>query len=217
ARPRRPVRRRGPAATRPGGGRWSRFPGWLPEVDPGDRVEHWAQLLLWRYGVMFRDLLARENVAPAWGDLARLYRRWEAQGQVRGGRFVSGVAGEQFALPEAIEDLRRVREAGLTGQWIVISAADPLNLAGILATGPRVPAKTRNALALLDGRVVAVHQSGETTFFEALTPELTEAIGRALRVTTVVRRQHAAGVYAGLTPRPALRAKTRKERTGRSS
>ncbi|HEX5447388.1 MAG TPA: DEAD/DEAH box helicase [Pirellulales bacterium] len=217
ARPRRPNRGRAPAAARPGGGRWSRFPGWLPQVDPAERVEHWAQLLLWRYGVIFRDLLARETVAPAWGELARIYRRWEAQGRVCGGRFVSGVAGEQFAMPEAIEDLRRVREAGPSGQWIVVSAADPLNLAGILAPGPRVPAKTRNALALLDGRVVAVHQSGQTRFLENLASDLADAIGRALRVTTVVRRLHAAGVYAGLTPRPATpRARPQKKATSPS-
>jgi ATP-dependent Lhr-like helicase len=174
-----------------GGGRWSRFPGRVRGVPAAERVECWARQLLRRYGVVFRDLLARETVAPAWRELAGLYRRWEAQGKIRGGRFVGGVAGEQFAAAEAIERLRQVREAGTVGEWTVISAADPMNLAGIIVPGARIVAKTRNALALLDGRLVASQQAGEVQFHESLSGPLADAIGRALRVATFVRMRNA--------------------------
>jgi ATP-dependent Lhr-like helicase len=183
-----------------GGGRWSVFPGVLPQVEPTARAEQWAKLLLWRYGVMFRDLLARETAAPAWGELAAVYRRWEAQGRVRGGRFVSGVAGEQFASPDAVEELRQLRDAGPSQNWVVISAADPLNLAGILAPGPRVAAKTRSALALMDGRMIAVQQAGQIEFSESLPSDRVAEITRALRVSAIVRRRHAEGQYAGFPP-----------------
>jgi ATP-dependent Lhr-like helicase len=192
------------------GGRWSKFPPRLPPVDPAERVESWARQLLRRYGVMFRDLLARETVAPAWRDLAAVYRRWEAQGKIRGGRFVSGVAGEQFALPEAVERLRETRDgkarvAHVAAQalapalsqrereheYVIISAADPLNLAGILTPGPRIVAKPRNALALLGGRLVASQQAGDIRFYETLPPELADEIGRGLQVTTSVRNERA--------------------------
>jgi len=207
---RRGRRSRNGSAAYPGGGRWSLFPGSLPRVEPAQRAEHWAKLLLWRYGVMFRDLLAREGAAPAWGELAGVYRRWEAQGRVRGGRFVSGVAGEQYALPDAVEELRRLRDAGPSQKWTVISAADPLNLASILTSGPRVTAKTRGALALIDGRLVAVQQTGQTEFREPLAADLTAEITRALRVSTIVRRRHAAGEYAGMQPRVGVRAQSRR-------
>jgi len=183
-------RRRGkrPAGRRyAGGGRWSRFPGHVRAVPQAERTEHWARQLLRRYGVIFRDLLAREAVAPAWRDLAAVYRLWEAQGKIRGGRFVSGVAGEQFAAPEIVERLRQTREARTSGQWIVVSAADPLNLAGIITPGPKIVAKTRNALALVDGRLVASRQAGEVRIHEPLPAALADAILRALSVTTPVR------------------------------
>jgi ATP-dependent Lhr-like helicase len=184
-----------------GGGRWSLFPGVLPRVEPAARAEQWAKLLLWRYGVMFRDLLARETAAPPWRELAAVYRRWESQGRVRGGRFVAGVAGEQFASPDAVEELRRLREAGPSQQWVAISAADPLNLAGVLAPGSRVAAKTRSALALMDGRIVAVQQAGQVEFLESLSSDRVAEITRALRVSAIVRRRHAAGEYAGFPTR----------------
>jgi len=170
-----------------GGGRWSRFPGHVRAVPQAERNEHWARQLLHRYGVIFRDLLARETVAPAWRDLAAVYRRWEAQGKIRGGRFVLGVAGEQFAAPEIVERLRQTREARSKGQWVVVSAADPLNLAGIITPGPKISAKTRNALALVDGRLVASRQAGEVRIHEALPAALADSILRALSVTTSVR------------------------------
>jgi ATP-dependent Lhr-like helicase len=196
----RRARRGRRAAGYASGGRWSLFPGVLPRVEPAARAEQWARLLLWRYGVMFRDLLARELAAPAWGELATVYRRWETQGRVRGGRFVAGVAGEQFASPDAVEELRRLRDSGPSQNWVVISATDPLNLAGILAPGARVAAKTRNALALMDGRLVAVQQAGQVEFLAPLSSDQMADITRALRVSAIVRRRHAAGEYAGLRP-----------------
>ena len=104
--------------------------------------------LLRRYGIVFRRLLAREaNVAP-WRELTRVYRRLEARGEIRGGRFVSGMSGEQFALADAVERLREIRRTPPDGRCLVISAADPLNLAGIVTAGDRVRAVVRHAPAL---------------------------------------------------------------------
>jgi ATP-dependent Lhr-like helicase len=116
-----------------------------------DAIELQARTLLRRYGVVFRRLLAREaNVAP-WRELARVYRRLEARGEIRGGRFVSGMSGEQFALAGAIEQLREIRRTPPDGRCLVISAADPLNLAGIVTTGERVRAVTASRVAYRDG------------------------------------------------------------------
>lgn len=176
--------RRGPA---PAGGRWSCFPGRLPACEPAERLERWANLLLHRYGVVFRDLLAREDVAPPWHALVPLYRRWEAQGRLRGGRFIQGVGGEQFAKEETVERLRAVRDRGPTGAWSAFSACDPLNLAGILSPGARVPATLRNALAVRDGESIAWQQAGRAEFAVSLEPAQAEEVARAMRVATCVR------------------------------
>jgi ATP-dependent Lhr-like helicase len=102
------------------------------------RVEAFASQLLLRYGVMVRELLAREAQAPPWRELIRVYRSMEARGEIRGGRFVDGLVGEQYALPEAVDLLRRVRRLSGGPERVVVSAADPLNLAGILTPGRRV-------------------------------------------------------------------------------
>ncbi|MDH4236118.1 MAG: hypothetical protein OEV17_02620, partial [Nitrospira sp.] len=129
--------------------------------------ERIARQLLRRYGVVFRDLLARESLIPSWRDLLVQYRRMEMAGEVRGGRFVSGFVGEQFALPEAIESLRAMRKSGGgLAQEIKISACDPLNLAGIILPGPRIPALTTNFLVCKDGaiaRVVVGHAARAST------------------------------------------------------
>ncbi|WP_455387872.1 Lhr family helicase [Petrachloros mirabilis] len=119
-------------------------------------IERVARQLLHRYGVVFRDLLTREALVQSWRDLLIAYRRMELKGEVRGGRFVSGFVGEQFALPEAVESLRALRKgAGITsGLEVKISACDPLNLAGIVLPGPRVPAVPTNFLVFKDGLVV---------------------------------------------------------------
>ena len=119
--------------------------------------EHIAHRLLHRYGIVFRDLLARESLVPSWRDLLVQYRRMEMAGEVRGGRFVFGVVGEQFALPEAIESLRAMRKnGGGLAQEIKVSACDPLNLAGIILPGPRVPAVMANYLIFKDGEIARV-------------------------------------------------------------
>ncbi len=116
-----------------------------------------ARQLLRRYGVVFRDLLGREALALSWRDLLVQYRRMELQGEIRGGRFVNGFTGEQFALPEAVESLRAVRkrnESGAASHDIKLSASDPLNLAGVILPGPRVPAVPSNFVVFRDGAVV---------------------------------------------------------------
>lgn len=132
-------------------------------------IEKVARQLLRRYGVVFRDLLARESLVSSWRDLLVQYRRMEMAGEVRGGRFVSGFAGEQFALPEAVEGLRALRKSGnlSAGVEVKISACDPLNLAGIVLPGPRIPAVPTNFLILKDGVVVrtVIGRQGETSLF----------------------------------------------------
>jgi ATP-dependent Lhr-like helicase len=115
-----------------------------------------ARQLVRRYGVVFRDLLQRESLVQSWRDLLAVYRRLELQGEVRGGRFVAGFTGEQFAIPEAVEALRALRKSGSpnTGIEIRVSACDPLNLTGIVLPGPRVPAVSTNFLVFKDGMVV---------------------------------------------------------------
>ncbi|HKX17274.1 MAG TPA: hypothetical protein VJT33_04610, partial [bacterium] len=113
-----------------------------------------ARQLLRRYGVVFRDVLARERALPPWRRLLDVYRRWEAQGEVRGGRFVAGVAGEQYALPGAVEALRAVRREADEVTDVVISAADPLNLAGILLPGERISPLSGLALVLRSGVLI---------------------------------------------------------------
>jgi ATP-dependent Lhr-like helicase len=104
---------------------------------------------------VFRDLLARESLVSSWRDLLVAYRRMELKGEVRGGRFVSGFTGEQFALPEAVEALRTARKNGsaAVSSEVKLSACDPLNLAGIILPGSRVPAVPTNFLILKDGQV----------------------------------------------------------------
>jgi ATP-dependent Lhr-like helicase len=116
--------------------------------------ERTARLLLRRYGVVFRDVLARESLVQSWRDLLVQYRRMEMAGEVRGGRFVNGFTGEQFALPEAVEALRTIRKKNAsagTEHEIKLSATDPLNLAGVILPGPRVPAVPTNFLVFKDG------------------------------------------------------------------
>jgi ATP-dependent Lhr-like helicase len=125
--------------------------------DASRPIEPMARQLLRRYGVVFRDLLGREALALSWRDLLVQYRRMELQGEIRGGRFVSGFTGEQFALPEAVESLRAVRkrnESGAASHDIKLSASDPLNLAGVILPGPRVPAVPSNFVVFRDGAVV---------------------------------------------------------------
>ncbi|MCL6553570.1 MAG: DEAD/DEAH box helicase [Firmicutes bacterium] len=132
-------------------GRWALWPAGDERTPAPERTEAWARQLLRRWGVVLRELLAREHAAPPWRALLAVYRRWEAQGLVRGGRFVAGVVGEQFALPEAVEALRALRRTPPAGEVAVVAAADPLNLVGIVLPGARVAPTADVAIAFRDG------------------------------------------------------------------
>jgi len=136
------------------GGRWSTLDTGTPAGPGGEyeaAVEQYAQVLLQRYGIMCRRLLAREPYPVPWRELLRVYRRLEARGDIRGGRFVSGLPGEQFALPDAVAVARQVRRTTVTGDTVTISAADPLNLCGIITAGERVPAIASARITYRDG------------------------------------------------------------------
>ncbi|MSQ61454.1 MAG: DEAD/DEAH box helicase [Dehalococcoidia bacterium] len=133
-------------------GRWAAVVA--PVAGPGDveeLAERIAMTLLERYGVVFRDLVQGESFALPWRDLLRALRRFEARGTVRGGRFVSGFVGEQYALPEAVDSLRRVRRTARTGERVRVSAVDPMNLTGVILPGPRVPAQPDGSVEYVDG------------------------------------------------------------------
>ena len=136
-----------------------------------EATEHAARTLLNRYGVVFWSLLTREaGWLPPWRDLLRVYRRWEARGEIRGGRFVAGFSGEQFALPEAIGLLRETRKIKGAGEMVSLSAADPLNLVGILTPGPKLPPLAGNRVLYRDGLPIATLAGGEAQFRPDLEP-----------------------------------------------
>ncbi|MFM9385161.1 DEAD/DEAH box helicase [Pseudomonas sp. UV AK001] len=136
-----------------------------------ETLEHIAMTLLRRYGVVFWRLLEREaDWLPSWRELLRTFHRLEARGEIRGGRFVSGLAGEQFALPEAIPLLREVRRRPHDGSLIAVCGVDPLNLAGTLLPGAKVPALASNRLVYRDGLPVAAEVAGKQQFWVELDP-----------------------------------------------
>ena len=145
-------------------------------------LESFARTLLQRYGVVFRRLLEREAPNVSWYDLGRVYRRLEARGEIRGGHFVSGVSGEQFALAEAIGSMRSLRKQPAKGELVAISGADPLNLAGILSPGPRISAIASNRILLRDGVPAAALESGAVLNLESAGAALDSVTERALRV-----------------------------------
>jgi ATP-dependent helicase Lhr and Lhr-like helicase len=136
-------------------GRWSLLHP-LHGEDAGKALESVCRVLLERYGVVFRELLVRESMLPRWRDLLITFRRLEDRGEIRGGRFITGFIGEQFALPIAVESLRAMKNIPLNGEAITISAADPLNLAGIVVPGDRVPAISGRHVSFRDGVLVEV-------------------------------------------------------------
>ncbi len=162
-------------------GRWSATNREVSLQSRESAVETQAWALLRRYGVVFRRLLTREtNVAP-WRDLARVCRRLEARGEIRGGRFVSGMAGEQFALPEAVERLREVRRGRPDGRLITISTADPLNLTGIVTVGDRLRALARNRVVYRDGVAIAALDRDAVRTLAPFDPALAGEVARALK------------------------------------
>ena len=173
-------------------GRWAlapraRPPRGIAQSGAGaDAVEHIARVLLRRYGVVFWRLLDREaNWLPPWRDLLRIYRRLEGRAEIRGGRFVAGFSGEQFALPEAIAQLREARRMPPSGEWLSVSGADPLNLVGVVTPGPRLAALTGNRLLYRDGIPIALFAAGEVRFLETLdAPDEWEAHKALLRANS---------------------------------
>jgi ATP-dependent Lhr-like helicase len=182
-------------------GRWSllRRPAakvqastWL-ERD-AETVEGIAHALLRRYGVVFWKLLQREAAwLPTWRDLLRVLRRLEARGDIRGGRFVAGISGEQFALPEAVGALRDARRTPAQQTLVSVSGADPLNLAGILLPGSKVPALTGNRVLYRDGVVIATLVGGDVQWLEPLDAEQTR-----IAEDLLIRRQPGSPLLAYL-------------------
>jgi ATP-dependent Lhr-like helicase len=149
-------------------GRWALVRRAVP-AERGEAVEHLVRTLLKRWGVIFWRLLTREaSWLPPWRELLMCCRRLEARGDIRGGRFVAGFSGEQYATPEAIGLLRDVRRTESKVHDLALSATDPLNLLGILVPGGRLPALTANRMLYRDGLPVAVLAAGETRFLQSL-------------------------------------------------
>jgi ATP-dependent Lhr-like helicase len=159
---------------------------------------------------MFRRLLEREANAPLWRDLLLVYRRLEARGEIRGGRFVAGMAGEQFALPEAVSQLRAIRRDPGQGRLVGLSAADPLNLTSIVTPGERIPALATNRILFEDGAPVLARVGGEN---RGLTPDAADrmtklvpalirrGVGPALRAQLALTGVPAAGAILERHPR----------------
>ncbi len=168
-------------------GRWALARYTRPTAAPGpDAIEHVARALLRRYGVVFWRLLEREATwLPPWRDLLRVYRRVEGRGEVRGGRFVAGFSGEQFALPEAVAALRETRRKPRTGAFVSLSAADPLNLLGTLTPGAKLPALSGNRVLYRDGVPVATLAGGEVQLLEEMDAHSEWEARKALRRATV--------------------------------
>lgn len=145
------------ARPRHSAGRWSLLHAGEP-AEHASAIESTCWMLLRRYGVVFREVLTRESILPRWRDLLIGLRRLEDRGEVRGGRFVGGFLGEQFALPVALESLRAFRNVQPDGETITVSAADPLNFAGILVPGERVAANSAKLVAFRDGAAVAAEE-----------------------------------------------------------
>ena len=157
-------------------GRWAivRRPPTAPGSTAVDSqaLEHVVRTLLKRWGVIFWKLLAREaQWLPPWREILMCCRRLEARGEIRGGRFITGFSGEQYALPEAVAPLREARRRPQSGQLVSLSGADPLNLLGIVTPGPRLPSLAGNRLLYRDGLPIAAYAAGEVRFLESLGPK----------------------------------------------
>ncbi len=188
-----PRRRRGLLSGMEDAGRWAlaRRPRPAPggsetavgqaPAEQAAAIEHLALMLLRRWGVVFWRLLEREaSWLPPWRDLLRVYRRLEARGDIRGGRFVAGFSGEQFALPDAVGALRTVRRKAASGACVSLCGADPLNLVGILTPGPKLPALVGNRVLFRDGVPVAFLIGGEVQYLQELDPGSAWEVRKAL-------------------------------------
>jgi ATP-dependent Lhr-like helicase len=160
-------------------GRWFEL---RPDATASSReaaVETLGWALLRRYGIVFRRLLAREASTVPWRELSRVYRRLEARGEIRGGRFVSGMSGEQFATPEAVEHLREVRRVAPDNQLLTISGADPLNLTGILTSEERIRASTSTRIVYRNGVALAVMEGGVLRMLGVVEPSIAGDVAAA--------------------------------------
>jgi ATP-dependent Lhr-like helicase len=153
-------------------GEGARGDGARGEGPDEESIEHLVRTLLRRWGVVFWRLLAREAAwLPPWRDIVMCCRRLEARGEIRGGRFVAGFSGEQYATPEAIAPLREARRRPHTGQLVSLSGADPLNLLGIITPGARLPSLAGNRILYRDGLPIATYAAGEVQLLEKLEPQ----------------------------------------------
>jgi len=161
-------------------------------------VEHVVRTLLKRWGVIFWKLLAREaQWLPPWREILMCCRRLEARGEIRGGRFIAGFSGEQYALPEAVAPLREARRRPQIGQLVSLSGADPLNLLGIVTPGPRLPALAGNRLLYRDGLPIAAYAAGEVRLLESLGPK------EEWEARNAVLRRHVPAALLALEEPPA--------------
>ena len=169
-------RNRGPVFGMEQAGRWSVI---QPETEEPADIEQCARILLKRYGVVFRRVLARETGIPPWRDLVRVLRRMEDRGEVRGGRFVERW-GEQYALPEAITVIRSLKREKKLGELVSVSACDPVNLVGIVTPGKRLPATPGNRILYRDGEPVARYEGKTVHFEEKLDAETAWTLEKSL-------------------------------------
>jgi ATP-dependent helicase Lhr and Lhr-like helicase len=179
-------------------GRWSLL-GTSGSEPSKDRVELAARTLLRRYGVVYKRLLAREPGAPLWRELLMVYRRLEARGEIRGGRFVTGMSGEQFALPDAVGQLRSIRRLEGGGQLVGISAADPLNLTGMVTPGDRISALTSNRVLYRDGVPILAREAGEIRSLVGDTEPTGDLVHALIRKRSTAQLRS----YMGMTGAPA--------------
>jgi ATP-dependent Lhr-like helicase len=172
------------------GGRWSLIRAPISHEHESQRIEQIARVLLTRYGIVFRKLLERETGLPPWRELLYCFRRLEARGEIRGGRFVQGFAGEHFALPEAVSVMRECRNRKDADELVSISCADPLNLTGIITPGKRVAAQAGHRILYKDGKPIATNQGGAITIEASVEKSEHWHIKNLLR-----RKQHAANYH----------------------
>jgi ATP-dependent Lhr-like helicase len=177
-------------------------------------IETYAKILLRRYGIVFNRLFTRENVSVPWRDLLRVYRRLEARGEIRGGRFVAGVTGEQFALPDAVARLRAARRAPKSGQLLSISATDPLNLLGIVGPGERIASLAGNRIVFEDGVPLAVLEKGQVRALTEYGPDRALGVERALARRPVSPMLRARLGMSGRTPSDLAGAPWRRRPRG---
>ncbi|HIO92588.1 MAG TPA: DEAD/DEAH box helicase [Leucothrix mucor] len=157
-------------------GRWSLIPKQTSSTITSDDLEFLAFVLLQRYGVVFKKILERESNLPPWRDLLRVYWRLEARGEIRGGRFVQSVSGEQFALPDAIADLRKIRKQEKSGELVTIACTDPLNFVGILLSGDKISLTSQSRIVFQDGIAVAVLCKGKVEYLRELDEETEQKV-----------------------------------------